>query len=89
MSIQAQIINLLLDLQAMLSHSYLFIGHDLAVVRQVANTIAVMYLGRLVEMAGRDVLLAEPLHPYTVALVSAVPRGPRRPSAGASGPGGG
>jgi oligopeptide/dipeptide ABC transporter ATP-binding protein len=72
-SIQAQIINLLLDLQAKLSLSYLFIGHDLAVVRQVANTIAVMYLGRIVEMAGRDVLLAESLHPYTVALVSAVP----------------
>jgi oligopeptide/dipeptide ABC transporter ATP-binding protein len=73
-SIQAQIVNLLLDLQAKLSHSYLFIGHDLAVVRQVSNTIAVMYLGRLVEVAHRDVLLAESLHPYTVALVSAVPR---------------
>jgi oligopeptide/dipeptide ABC transporter ATP-binding protein len=72
-SIQAQIINLLLDLQDRLSHSYLFISHDLAVIRQVATTIAVMYLGRLVEMASRDALLAEPLHPYTVALVSAVP----------------
>ena len=72
-SIQAQIINLLLELQARLAHSYLFISHDLAVVRQVANTIAVMYLGRLVEMARRDVLLADSLHPYTVALVSAVP----------------
>jgi oligopeptide/dipeptide ABC transporter ATP-binding protein len=72
-SIQAQIINLLLDLQARLAHSYLFIGHDLAIVRQVSNTIAVMYLGRLVEIARRDVLLADSLHPYTVALVSAVP----------------
>jgi len=72
-SIQAQIINLLLDLQARLSHSYLFIGHDLAVVRQLANTIAVMYLGRLVEMASPEKLLAASLHPYTVALVSAVP----------------
>jgi oligopeptide/dipeptide ABC transporter ATP-binding protein len=72
-SIQAQIINLLLDLQATLSLSYFFIGHDLAVVRQVADTIAVMYLGRLVEMAGRDVLLSDSLHPYTVALVAAVP----------------
>jgi oligopeptide/dipeptide ABC transporter ATP-binding protein len=72
-SIQAQIINLLLDLQDRLSHSYLFIGHDLAVVRQIATTIAVMYLGKLVEMAGRDVLLAEPLHPYSVALLSSVP----------------
>jgi oligopeptide/dipeptide ABC transporter ATP-binding protein len=72
-SIQAQIINLLLELQTRLAHSYLFISHDLAVVRQVADTIAVMYLGRLVEMARRDVLLADSLHPYTVALVSAVP----------------
>ena len=72
-SVQAQIINLLLDLQRRLSHSYLFIGHDLAVVRQVSNSIAVMYLGRIVEVAHRDILLAEPLHPYTVALVSAVP----------------
>ena len=79
-SIQAQIINLLLDLQTRLSHSYLFISHDLAVVRQVADTIAVMYLGRLVEMARRDVLLADSLHPYTVALVSAVP--PPDPIAG-------
>jgi oligopeptide/dipeptide ABC transporter ATP-binding protein len=78
-SIQAQIINLLLDLQARLSHSYLFISHDLAVVRQVANTIAVMYLGRLVEVASRDALLADSLHPYTVALVSAVP--PPNPTA--------
>jgi oligopeptide/dipeptide ABC transporter ATP-binding protein len=72
-SIQAQIINLLLELQTKLAHSYLFISHDLTVVRQVADTIAVMYLGRLVEMARRDVLLADSLHPYTVALVSAVP----------------
>jgi oligopeptide/dipeptide ABC transporter ATP-binding protein len=72
-SIQAQIVNLLLDLQTSLSHSYLFIGHDLAVVRQVSDTIAVMYLGRIVELASRDALLADSLHPYTVALVSAVP----------------
>lgn len=72
-SIQAQIINLLLELQTRLAHSYLFISHDLTVVRQVADTIAVMYLGRIVEMARRDVLLADSLHPYTVALVSAVP----------------
>lgn len=80
-SIQAQIINLLLELQGRLSHSYLFISHDLAVVRQVADTIAVMYLGRLVEVARREVLLADSLHPYTVALVSAVP--PPDPPAGA------
>jgi oligopeptide/dipeptide ABC transporter ATP-binding protein len=79
-SIQAQVINLLLDLQEKLSLSLLFISHDLAVVRQVSSRIAVMYLGRLVEIAMRDCILAEPLHPYTVALLSAAM--PALPSSG-------
>jgi peptide/nickel transport system ATP-binding protein len=72
-SIQAQIVNLLEDLQRELGLSYLFIAHDLAVVRHIADRVMVMYLGQVVEMAGRDALYAEPLHPYTQLLLEAVP----------------
>jgi oligopeptide/dipeptide ABC transporter ATP-binding protein len=73
-SVQAQVVNLLGDLQQRLGLSYLFIAHDLAVVKHVATRIAVMYLGRIVETATRDDLFARPLHPYTRALLSAIPR---------------
>ena len=73
-SVQAQVVNLLGDLQARLGLSYLFIAHDLAVVKHVATRVAVMYLGRIVETATRDDLFARPLHPYTRALLAAIPR---------------
>jgi len=72
-SIQAQIINLLERLQAQFSLTYLFIAHDLSVVRHISDRIAVMYLGRIVELASSKGLNLEPLHPYTVALLSAIP----------------
>ncbi|MCE7985394.1 MAG: ABC transporter ATP-binding protein [Caldilinea sp. CFX5] len=73
-SVQAQILNLMRDLQAALGLSYLFISHDMAVIRYMADRIAVMYVGKLVEYAPRDLLLRRPAHPYTEALHSAVPR---------------
>lgn len=72
-SIQAQIINLMKELQAKRGISYLFISHDLSVVKYISDVIGVMYLGNLVEMASKDELFDNPLHPYTQALLSAVP----------------
>src|SRR4026209_872940 len=72
-SVQAQVINLLGDLQRTRRLAYLFIAHDLAVVRQLAHRIAVMYFGRIVELGPTDDVLSRPRHPYTQALLSAVP----------------
>jgi oligopeptide transport system ATP-binding protein len=72
-SIQAQVVNLLEDLQEKLGLTYLFISHDLSMVRHLATRVAVMYLGRIAELSPRDALYAEPLHPYAKALLSAVP----------------
>jgi ABC-type oligopeptide transport system ATPase subunit len=72
-SIHAQVVNLLMDLQQRLGLTYLFIAHDLRLVRHICSRVAVMYLGRIVEMGSTETLFTEPRHAYTEALLSAVP----------------
>ena len=83
-SIQSQVLNLMKELQEAHNLAYLFISHDLAVVHHLADRVAVLYLGRLVEVATRDALFAHPAHPYTQALLDAVPRIGRRRARGAA-----
>jgi len=73
-SVQAQILNLLLDLQSKLGLTYLFVAHNLSVVKHIADRVAVMYVGQMVELADRETLFRRPLHPYTSALLAAVPK---------------
>jgi len=73
-SIQSQIVNLLQDLQDQYNLTYLFVAHDMSVVRHISNRVAVMYVGRLVELAASEAIMSTPKHPYTAALLSAVPR---------------
>jgi peptide/nickel transport system ATP-binding protein len=73
-SVQAQILNLLQDLQAELHLTFLFVAHDLSVIEYICDRVAVMYVGRLVELAETEQLYVQPLHPYTEALLSAVPK---------------
>ena len=72
-SIQSQILNLLIELQREFGLSYLFIAHDLAVVKHISDRVAIMYLGRVVEEAGSEAIYREPRHPYTSSLISAIP----------------
>ena len=72
-SIQSQILNLLIDLQKEFNLSYLFIAHDLAVVKHISDRIAIMYLGKVVESAAGETIYRKPLHPYTRSLISAIP----------------
>ena len=72
-SIQAQILNLLMDLQDEMGLTYMFVTHDLSVVKHISNNIVVMYLGQCLEFASSDELFASPIHPYTKALLSAIP----------------